>query len=148
MTMRLIATVFAVVALLMTGVPAQAQSLPALDTFRMFADEAAFARAIQPYQQAIAANPRNARAHYWLGFAYLYGYRLSQTGTAPFASGYLAKAVPPLQEAIKLDPGLLAAYLALQDAYWMMGELDKAGEVMDRLFKQTRPGWFGAAPKP
>lgn len=148
MTMRLIATVFAVVALLMTGVPAQAQALPALDTSRLYADEAAFARAIQPYQQAIAANPRNARAHYWLGFAHLYGYRLWQTGTAPFASGYLAKAVPPLQEAIKLDPGLLAAYLALQDAYWMMGELDKAEEVTQRLLKQTRPGWFGSVPKP
>ncbi|MDI6771277.1 MAG: tetratricopeptide repeat protein [bacterium] len=146
--MRLIATVFAVVALLMTGVPAQAQSLPALDTSRLYADEAAFARAIQPYQQAITANPRNARAHYWLGYAYLYGYRLHQTGTAPFASGYLAKAVPPLQEAIKLDPGLLAAYLALADAYWMMGELGKAEEVTQRLLKQTRPGWFGAAPKP
>jgi len=138
--MRLIATVFAVVALLMGTVPAHAQPLPALDTSRLYADEAAFARVIQPYQQAIAANPRNARAHYWLGFAYLYGYRLWQMGMAPFASGYLAKAVPPLQEAIKLDPGLLAAYLALQDAYWMTGELDKAEEVTRSLFKQVRPG--------
>lgn len=146
--MRLNATVFAIVALLTTGVPAQAQALPTFDASRLFADEAAFTRAIQPYQQAIAANPRNARAHYWLGFAYLYGYRLSVVGTAPFASGYLAKAVPPLQEAIKLDPGLLAAYMALADAYWMMGELDKAEEVTQGLLKQTRPGWFGAAPKP
>ncbi|MBM3471478.1 MAG: tetratricopeptide repeat protein [Armatimonadetes bacterium] len=148
MTMRLIATVFAVIALLVAGAPAQAQPLPPLDTSRLYANEAAFSRAIQPYQQAIAANPRNARAHYWLGFAYLYGYRLSQMGTAPFASGYLAKAVPPLQEAIKLDPNMLAALLALQDAYLMMGELEKADDVTQRLLKQTRPGWFGAAPKP
>lgn len=146
--MRLIATVFVAVALLTTGVPAQAQSLPVLDTSRLFADEAAFARAIQPYQQAIAANPRNARAHYWLGYAYLYGYRLWQMGTAPFAAGHLAKAVPPLQEAIKLDPGLVTAYMALQDAYVMMGELGKAEEVTQLLLKQTRPGWVGSAPKP
>ena len=146
--MRLIATALVIVALLMTGVPAQAQALPTFDTSRLYADEAAFTRAIRPYQQAIAANPRNARAHYLLGYAYLYGYRLYQTGTAPFAPGYLAKAVPPLQEAIKLDPGLLPAYMALADAYWMMGDLDKAEDVTQRLLKQTRPGWFGAVPKP
>lgn len=144
--MRLIAAVLGVVVLLTASAPAWAQALPAFNTSRLFADEAAFARAIQPYQQAIAANPRNARAHYWLGYAYLYGYRLWLLGTAPFASGYLAKAVPPLQEAIKLDAGLLAAYMALQEAYWLMGDLDKSEEVGQRLFKQIRPGWFTAAP--
>ncbi len=145
--MRPIALTLAAV-LLLTPALAQAQVLPAFDTSRLYADEAAFTRAIQPYQQAIAANPRNARAHYWLGFAHLYAYRLWQAGVVKFGGGYLAKAVPPLQEAIKLEAGLLAAYMALHDAYVLMGETDKAEEVAQRLLKQTRPGWFAEAPKP
>ncbi|MBI3998687.1 MAG: tetratricopeptide repeat protein [Armatimonadetes bacterium] len=127
---------------------AVAQVLPSFDTTRLYRTEAEFARAIQPYQRAIAANPRNARAHYWLGFAYVFGYRQWRIGVAPYASGYLERALPPLQEAIKLDPGLLAAYLVLHDAYALMGDDAKAEEVAQQMLQRSRPGWLAPVTLP
>ncbi len=57
----------AVAGLIVLLVAGSAQALPVFDATRLFRTEAEFERAIQPYQQAIAADPRNARAHYWLG---------------------------------------------------------------------------------
>ena len=133
--------------LLLTAVSA-AQVVPPFNVTRLYTTEAEFVRAIQFYQRAIAANPRNARAQYWLGYAYLYAYRQWIVGAAPYASGYLERAVPPLQEAIKIDPLMVEAYLALQDAYQLLGDLDKANETVALMLKRTRPGWLPSVPAP
>ena len=44
-------------------VMAAAQAVPVFDATRLYRTEAEFTRAIQPYQQAIQADARNARAH-------------------------------------------------------------------------------------
>src|SRR3972149_4280031 len=62
---------------------AGAQALPVFDQGRTYPREADLQRAIQPYQAAIAADTRNARAHYWLGVAYLYAYRHYPGGPGP-----------------------------------------------------------------
>src|SRR3972149_5553487 len=59
---------------------AGAQALPVFDQGRTYPREADFQRAIQPYQAALAADARNARAHYWLGVAYLYAYPQDRGG--------------------------------------------------------------------
>ncbi len=118
---------------------AVAQALPVFDTSRLYLTEAEFTRAIQPYQQAITADARNARAHYWLGFAYLYAWRQIQFGIAPYAAGYLPRAVASLSEAIRLDPGMLLAYLSLQDAYVFLGDHQKADATVEQMLAKTRP---------
>ncbi len=119
-----------------------AHALPTFDTTRLFKTEAEFTRAIQPYQQAVSANPRNAAAHGWIGFAYLHAYRQHRQGWAPFAAGYLDRAIPPLQEAIKLDATLVQAYVSLHEAYWLKGDYEKAEKVLLEMFQKSRPGWL------
>jgi tetratricopeptide (TPR) repeat protein len=135
----------AILVVLMATVAA-AQALPPFSTARLYVREADFAAAIRPYQQAIAANARNAQAQYWLGYAYVYAYRQWLAGAAPYASGYLARAVPPLQEAIKLEPGMIAAYLALHDAYHLGGQHDQAADLFAQMYAKTRPGWLAPVP--
>jgi tetratricopeptide (TPR) repeat protein len=127
---------------------AAAQVVPPFNTARLYPTEADFTRAIQPYQQAISASPANARAQYWLGFAYLHAYRRWLVGAAPYASGYLPRAVGPLQEAIKLSPGTPDAYVALHDVYTLMGDYDRADEVIRQMLGRVRPGWLPAIPAP
>lgn len=133
--------------ILVTAVAA-AQALPPFSVTRPYLKEADFTTAIQPYRAAITANARNAQAQYWLGFAHVVAYRQWLVGVAPYAGGYLARAVPPLQEAIKLEPGLINAYLALHDAYHLNGEFDKAEEIVVEMRAKTRPGWFPPIPAP
>jgi tetratricopeptide (TPR) repeat protein len=128
--------------ILVLTVPAWAQVVPAFSTSRVYLTEADFNRAIQPYQQAISADARNARAQYWLGHAYLFGYRQWLGGAAPYAEGYLAKAVGPLQEAIKLEPTRPDAYIDLSHVYQYMGDYQKADEAIDLMRQRTRPGWL------
>ncbi|MDR7544826.1 MAG: tetratricopeptide repeat protein [Armatimonadota bacterium] len=119
----------------------QAPALPAFDTSRLYVQEAEFTRAIQPYQQAISADARNARAQYWLGYAYLYAHRQWRAGLAPYAAEYLGRAEKPLQEAIKLDPGMVSAYAALMEVYLLMGDLPRADEVSAQMLQRIRPAW-------
>jgi len=121
---------------------ALAQAVPPFNVSRLYLTEAEFTRAIQPYQQAIQANARNSQAQYWLGYAYVYAYRQSLAGAAPYAGSYLERAIPPLNEAIKIDPTMVAAYLALQDVYFLLGDREKAEEVWQQMFQRTRPGWL------
>jgi tetratricopeptide (TPR) repeat protein len=126
----------------------QAPPLPVFDTAHLYLTEAEFNRAIQPYQRAIQADARNARAHYWLGCAYVYGYRQYTVGAAPYAAAYLDKAIPSLEEAIKLSPTMLEAYVQLHDAYQLKGDLAKAAEVAALMLQRTRPDWLPAVPAP
>jgi tetratricopeptide (TPR) repeat protein len=138
----------AVLVVLVLGTGAAAQAVPPFDVTRLYPTEADFTRAIAPYQRAIAASPTNARAQYWLGFAYLHAYRRWLMGAAPYASGYLPRALGPLQEAIKLSPGSPDAYLALHDVYTLMGDYDRADEVIRQMLARVRPGWLPAIPAP
>lgn len=127
---------------------AAAQAVPPFSVTRLYPTEADFTRAIQPYQQAISASAQNAAAQYWLGFAFLHAYRRWQAGAAPYASGYLSRAVGPLQEAVKLSPGTPDAYLALHDVYTLMGDYDRADEIIRQMVGRVRPGWLPAIPAP
>ncbi|MDQ7828365.1 MAG: tetratricopeptide repeat protein [Armatimonadota bacterium] len=121
-------------------VAAQAPSaVPPFDTSRVYASEAAFQQAIQPYQAAITANPANARAHYWLGVAYFHAYRLWRAGLAPYAAGYLPRAIASLREAVQRDPAWLSAYLVLHDALFMAERHDEAARVLQTYLDRTRP---------
>ena len=139
--MRLVTLSAVLVALLATAALAQAVVAP-FNMTRLYRTEADFTRAIQPYQQAVQANARNARAQYWLGYAYVFTYRQHLAGAAPYASAYLTRSIQPLQEAIKLEPTMIQAYLALHDAYALMGEYGKADALVEEMRQRTRPGWL------
>lgn len=130
------------IALLLAAQASAQAVIPPFDTGLLYWTEADFMRAIQPYQQAIAVNPRNVRAQYWLGFAYYWGYVQYAAGAAPYASGYLTKAEGPLLEAIRLDPTNLDAYTILVDVYHLMGNMAKANETTMLMLERTRPGWL------
>jgi len=125
---------------------AAAQALPSFNTSRLYRTEAEFAGAIQPYQRAVQADARNARAHYWLGLAYLEAHRQWKAGIAPYAGAYLPRAIASLSEAIKLDPSMLVAYTVLIDAHSLAGDEGKANEVADQLRARTRPQWLTPLP--
>lgn len=146
--MRALALGAGLLIVLLVAGPVGAQAVAPFNTMRLYPTEEAFGRAIQPYQHAISVDARNARAQYWLGFAYLYAYRQWLAGAAPYAAGYLPRAVQPLEEAIKLAPARPDAYLALQDVYHLMGDLDKANAVVREMLEKTRPGWLPAIPAP
>lgn len=115
------------------------QALPAFDQGRLYVTAAEFQRAIDPYQAAIRANARNARAHYWLGFAYLFAYRQLRVGVAPYAADYLPRALASLREAVRLDSGFVPATLALHDALVLAGEHEEADALLRGLFQRLRP---------
>lgn len=130
----------AVVLPAVAAAPAAAQ--PALQPFdhsRVYAREADFQRAIQPYQAAVAADGRNARAHFWLGYAYLHAYRQFRAGLAPYAAGYLPRALGSLRQAVQLDEKLLPAVLALHDALVLAGQHGEAEALVRRLLPLQRP---------
>lgn len=145
--MRVIASVTAIV-LLAAAVAAAQAALPIFNTSRLYTTDAEFNRAVQPYQQAITANAKNGRAQYWLGFAYLHVYVLSLGGGAPYASGFLPKAIDALSKAVDADPKMIDAYLSLHDAYALAGEVDKANKVTAQMFENTRPKWLAPIPAP
>ena len=145
--MRVVAGVMAIVLLSAAMAAAQAM-LPVFSTSRLYTTDAEFNRAIQPYQQAVTANAKNARAQYWLGFAYLHAYVLWRSGGAPYASGFLPKAIDALSRAIEADPKLLEGYLSLHDAYALAGDDVKANKVTLQMFENTRPKWLAPIPAP
>ncbi len=137
-----VVAVLAAVSVLPPPVSAQA-ALPVFDASRIFKQEADFQRAIQPYQAAIAANARNARAHYWLGYAYLNTYRQYQGGLASFAAGYLPRALASLRQAVQLDASFVPAINSLHDALVLSGLWAEAEALLKRLGLQVRPSGPG-----
>ncbi len=125
--------------LLLPAAAAAQPALPPFDQSRIYAREADFQRAIQPYQAAVGADARNARAHFWLGVAYLYAYRQFRAGLAPYASGYLPRALSSLRQAVQLDEKLLPAVLALHDALVLAGQYREADALVRGLLPLHRP---------
>ncbi|MDQ7842927.1 MAG: tetratricopeptide repeat protein [Armatimonadota bacterium] len=117
--------------------PAPAQPLPPFDTLRFY-DQARFEAAIAPYAQAVARNANDARAHYWLGVAYLHAARLHRFGLAPWAADHAGRAVASLERALQLQPAI-EVMLVLADAYALVGAQDKLNELNVRLAALARP---------
>lgn len=117
--------------------PAGAPALPAFDQTRFY-DQAAFERAITPYTAAIARDGNDARAHYWLGVAYLHAARFHRLGLAPYAAGFPPRAVASLEQSVRLRPAT-EAMLALLDAYAMVGDIPKYRALAARITALGRP---------
>ncbi len=118
-------------------------ALPVFDISHVFRQEADFQRAIQPYQAAIAADARNARAHYWLGYAYLNTYRQYKGGLAPYAASYLPRALASLRQAVQLDASFVPAIISLHDALVLSGLWEEAEALVKRFALQIRPSGPG-----
>lgn len=104
-----------------------------------FYTEAEFAAAIRPYTDAIARDPSDAEAHYWLGVAYLYGFRLFRLGLAPYGREFAPRAIASLERAVQLRPAFLGALLALLEAYALVDDQVKWAATIDRLMALSPP---------
>jgi tetratricopeptide (TPR) repeat protein len=117
--------------------PAAPPALPSFDTTRYY-DKARFDAAIVPYTQAIARNSNDARAHYWLGVAYLHMAKFHRFGVAPFAAGFEDRAVASLEQSLRLRPAI-EVMLALADAYGMVGARAKHNALLERVSALIQP---------
>jgi tetratricopeptide (TPR) repeat protein len=111
---RLALTVLMLAAL--AGTPALA-AVPTFDMTKVYPSEAAFASAIKVYQDALAANPKDADAAYWLGNAYWSAAILYRNGAIGYGADYLDQAIDALERAVSADDGYLAAWQLLAEAY-------------------------------
>ncbi|MGH2348630.1 MAG: tetratricopeptide repeat protein [bacterium] len=134
MGLRILAGV--VLVLTLAG-PAGAAVRP-FDTSQFYT-QAEFQAAIQPYLQAIAANPNDADAHYWLGVAYLHAFRQFHFGLSPWARDFAPRAIAELERALQLRPGMQGALLALLDLYSMTGDQVRWAATFDRLIALNPP---------
>lgn len=119
-------------ALLLALVGHALAALPAFDTTKVYTSEAAFAAAIRPYQEAIARNPNDGEAHYWLGSAYLHLARMRRLGLIAYAPDAAQRAVASLETAVRLRP-VPEAMLALLEAYAAVGDRAKYDALFDQV---------------
>jgi Flp pilus assembly protein TadD len=82
--------------------------------------------AVEAMRKAVAANPRNADAHNWMGYAY----RKQGNFEASFAA---------YAEALRLDPNHKAAHEYLGEAYLATGQLAKAQGELEALKRLCTP---------
>jgi tetratricopeptide (TPR) repeat protein len=92
-------------------------AVPPYDATKIYPNEAAFMASIKVYQDALAANPRDADAAYWLGDAYWEASVGNRNGTISYGADYLNKAIASLERAVSLDDKYLAAWQVLAVAY-------------------------------
>lgn len=114
-----------------------ASPLPAFDTTEYY-DKAEFDAAILPYTQAIARNANDARAHFWLGVAYLHLAKFHRFGVAPFAAGFDRRAVASLEQSVRLQAAL-EAMLALLEAYALVGAQSRYNALLNRVASLAQP---------
>ncbi len=117
--MRLPLAVIALLGLL--AGTAAAAALPSYDSTKIHPTEAGFLRAIQVYQSALAANPRDADAAYGLGEAYWEASILYRNGKIPYGADYLDKSIAALERAVSIDDKYMAAWIVLVSAYHTRG---------------------------
>lgn len=130
--------VLLVVGILIALAPAVASAaVPAFNTTQLYS-AAEFAAAIKPYADSIARNANDAEAHYWLGVAYLYAFKLYRFGAAPYAGEFGGKAIASLERSseLKAQP---AAMMALAEAYIATGDFGKLPGLLDRLLGAAAP---------
>jgi len=97
--------------------------------------EGDYKKASQYFEKAIAAEPRNARYHHWLGRAY--GKR-AETSSFLTAPGLASKARQHFEKAVELDPNNLEAISDLFEYYlqapgFLGGGLEKALTLLERI---------------
>lgn len=134
MTRRLALTLVAIGIL----AAAAAAAVPPFNTMQFYA-EAEFAVAIRPYLAAVAQNPNDPDAHYWLGVAYLHAFRFFMQGLAPYARDFAPRAAAALERAVQLRPAFQPALLALLELYGLTGNWKKWAATLDRLMALNPP---------
>ena len=102
--------------------------VPPYDSTKIYPTEAAFQSSIKVYQDALAANPKDADAAYWLGDAYWDASVLSRHHVVPYGEDYLDKSIAMLERAVGNDDKYMAAWQLLVIAYFTRGA---APSVMD-----------------
>ncbi|HKV45668.1 MAG TPA: tetratricopeptide repeat protein [bacterium] len=112
--MRIALAVLSLVAFAAAGASA---AVPPYNLTTIYLTEGDFVRSIAVYQRALAANPRDSEAYYWLGVAYWEGSIRSRDGLVPYGAGYLDRAIDALEHAVSLDDKNLAAWQLLAQAY-------------------------------
>jgi tetratricopeptide (TPR) repeat protein len=116
--MRVVLVAATLVALV--GAPALA-AVPPYDLAKIHPTEAAFNGSIKVYQDALAANPQDADAAYWLGHAYWNASYLYRNGEVAYGADYLDKSIDALERAVHIDDKYLAAWQVLAVAYFTRG---------------------------
>jgi cytochrome c-type biogenesis protein CcmH/NrfG len=112
--------------------------VPSFDATVIYPTEAAFRRAIAPYERALAARPTDAEASYWLGYAYWETSALALQGLIPYGATYVREAIRALERTVRLDPKHLGAWLLLAEAYDQAGEAEKSAAAVDRAIALSR----------
>jgi tetratricopeptide (TPR) repeat protein len=96
-------------------------AVPPYDATKIRPTEAAFLASIRAYQDALAANPQDADAAYWLGDAYWEASVLYRNGSIPYGADYLNKAIASLERTVSIDDKYFAAWAVLVSAYQTRG---------------------------
>ncbi len=96
-------------------------AVPPYDPSKIYPTEAAFMSSIKVYQDALAANPRDADAAYWLGDAYREASILYRNERISYGASYLDKSIASLERAVSIDDKHLAAWQLLAVAYFTRG---------------------------
>jgi tetratricopeptide (TPR) repeat protein len=109
----------------LAGAPALA-AVPPYDVMKIYPTEAAFASSIKVYQDALAANPKDADAAYWLGSAYWSASILYRNRTIGYGADYLDRAIGALERAVGADDKHMAAWQLLAEAYFTRGAAPSA----------------------
>jgi tetratricopeptide (TPR) repeat protein len=91
------------------------------DPTKIYPTESAFMGSIKAYQDALAANPKDADAAYWLGYAYWEASVLYRHFRVPYGADYLDKSIAMLEQAVRIDDKHMAAWQLLAVAYFTRG---------------------------
>ncbi|OLD40214.1 MAG: hypothetical protein AUI83_22430 [Armatimonadetes bacterium 13_1_40CM_3_65_7] len=133
--------ILGVVALLgLLTATAAGAAAPAYNAATRYVTEADFMRAIQPYQDALRGNPRNADAAYALGYAYWEGSIQYRLGWVPYGADYLDKSIAALEKAVSIDDKYLAAWLLLISAYHTRAQSPKENSAQVPKMQGAEPG--------
>ena len=92
-------------------------AVPPYDATKIRPTEAAFMSSIKVYQDALAANPQDADAAYWLGDAYWEASVLYRNGSINYGADYLDKSIASLERAVRIDDKYFSAWAVLVVAY-------------------------------
>lgn len=96
-------------------------AVPPYDFTKIYPTEDAFMRSIRVYQNALAANPKDAEAAFWLGEAYWWASVLSSHARIPYGADYLDRSIEATEQAVSIDDKHMAAWQRLVVAYFTRG---------------------------